>query len=470
MKLFLLLSLLSITLLGKCFYHYPEEDICSNCSKNFLQDYRKIKSEEWKTSTYLNFKTEELNKIITELMLKKDKTKDDKKQLIISKMLLYSNKINKINKNDAENIKKWLKILKIDNLDNIEKIYNDKNFSYKFRKLVNFLRKNNSTTPNVQKRPWNYLGPYIESYKFLCQEKLSYYRSYKKIMTSKNLKCNFNKNAFKNLTIEKLLIKIESGDKILITKNREEITPFIAKYILTELIDIKLKENKNSKKNRVNRLKFWYSLINKTDYTEFTCGKFCNNKESFRRDPDKMVVHMGYQLLNSIKGSNLLEKYAKLVSENKKEDVLKLQQSKTTQTLGLECSLIIQRSIERTKVGDIRGRLKTTTMSQKLSCGKNALFSKSVLTCDKQLDFADLVKPKGHVYLFLGYHKIDKKYYITTIEAVGGDVRGVGIFFREYPYENNEKLKCNLNKVWDSSKNRLKDPYPDQIYRYYQLR
>ena len=81
-------------------------------------------------------------------------------------------------------------------------------------------------------------------------------------------------------------------------------------------------------------------------------------------------------------------------------------------------------------LAEIRGRMKTSNMKKKLLRNKN--IRSFLLKNEKQLKRGDIVKLSGHTYVFLGYEKIENNYYAVTIEAVGGNIRSVGIFYRNF--------------------------------------
>jgi len=157
-----------------------------------------------------------------------------------------------------------------------------------------------------------------------------------------------------------------------------------------------------------------------------------------------MIVHMGYQLVNSIKGANLLEKYSEILIEGVNPPKNDKQKSQT-ETIGIECSLFLQRAIERTNIAQIKGRMKTDYMDYSLV--KSKIAKKIILNYESQLKLGDIVKLHGHTYLFLGYKKIDNHYYAVTIEATGGPFRSVGVFYRDF---YSEKLG-SFNKKLDKS-------------------
>ncbi len=412
------------------------------------QEYRRNFIKHNNINYLLELTTEELKILIPQLTNLKNKTKYQKKILLILKLLYYSKGIRAINKHDKNVISEYIFSIKQKNnsdlLPQIKILFTGKNskFIKKMLKIENFLKKNNKSRM-IKYQTYNYLGPFIETYKTICSfpdnftDKQIFYSLKKK----KN--CKIKQKLFKNLNITDLLNKIEYGDKQIV-KNYNITTPFVAKIILTEIILNKL--NKKEQKN------FFSQLINKTDYSEFTCGKFCNQKEPhIKRNINFLIPHNGYQLLNSIKGADVIDKYSYLLLEKNSKNI-KIKHS--PQTAGIECSLFLQRAIERSKLGKIKGRMKTDYMEYSLV--KSKIARKYILNTENQLKTGDIVKLHGHTYLFIGYKMIKNHYYAVTIEAVGGNLRSVGIFYRDFYKEEigsfNRKKDKN-GKITGVSKN-----------------
>jgi len=421
------------------------------------QEYRKEFIKHNNINYLLELSKKELEILIPQLTNLKHKTTYQKKILLILKLLYYSKGIQAINKHDKIVISNYINTLKQNNLfltKEIERLFTKKNnnFIKKMLQIEIFLKKHNDSRM-IKYQTYNYLGPYIETYKTLCKfdENFNDKQIFRYLKQNKN--CILKKELFKNAEIKDLLKKIEFGDKQIV-KNYNKITPFIAKIILTEIV----LSNLNKKEQKI----FFDKIINKTDYSEFTCGKFCNQKEPrIKRNVNRIIIHNGYQLLNSIKGANIIDKYSKMFLQN--DNIKLLSHNKPLKTAGIECSLFLQRAIERAKIAQIKGRMKTSYMDYSLVSSKIA--KKHILNNEKQLKTGDIIKLKGHTYLFIGYKKINNHYYATTIEAVGGNLRSVGIFYRDF-YE--ESLG-GFNKKRDKHKNII-SVSPDERYIIYRIK
>lgn len=441
--------LISVTLLGNKNFH-----INKSISQ---QEYRKKYKKHNNINYLLELSQEELEILIPQLSSIKKKTIDQKKILLILKLLYYSKGVQAINKHDKDIISLYINKLKLNNINLItqaKNLFTNKNnkFLKKMLKITKFLKKHNNSRM-IKYQTYNYLGPFIESYKTICKfdKKLTDRQIYYSLKNKK--KCKLKKELFKNISMKELLKKIEFGDKQII-KNYNIITPFVAKILLTEIISSKL----NTKAKKI----FFSKIINKTDYSEFTCGKFCNQKEAhIKRNIDFIIPHNGYQLLNSIKGANLIDKYSKIFLKNKK--FIPIKYKSPLLTAGIECSLFLQRAIERSKIAKIKGRMKTDYMDTSLV--KSKIAKKYILNKEQQLKLADIIKLKGHTYLFMGYKKINKHYYAVTIEAVGGNLRSVGVFYRDF---YNQDL-VSFNKKRDEN-NHIISVTPDERYVIYRLK
>jgi hypothetical protein len=409
-----------------------------------ILEYRKEFIKHNDINYLLELNKKELNHLVRQLTNIKNKNPEQKKIVLILKLLQYSKNVQKINKQDKEIISSYFSEIMCKSDKHIglslhtisEKLFTQKNniFMKKMFKTEEFLKKNNNSRM-IKYQTYNYLGPYIETYKTICDfdSNLTDKEIFK--ILKKDKTCNLKKNLLKDITIKELINKIKFGDKQIIA-NYNNITPFVAKIILTEII----LSNLNKKEQKI----FYNKIKNKTDYTEFTCGKFCNERNnSIKKDVDLIIVHNGYQLVNSIKGANLLEKYFESTIVDTE-----------LQTIGIECSLLIQRAIERTNIAQIKGRMKTAYMDYSLVNPKIA--QKIILNYQNQLKTGDIVKLSGHTYVFVGYKKVNNYYYAVTIEATGGNLRSVGVFYRDFYDEKlgsfNKKLDNN-GKIINVDKN-----------------
>ena len=410
------------------------------------QLYRKLFSDRYDINYLLNLDINELETLTEELKNIK-KNKEQKKISLILSLLLYSQNVQRINLKDYETIKEYLKkagisIDKNIGLEEIKKLFTGKGnkFIRKMLKTASFLIKNNNSGM-IRYQTYNYLGPFLETYKVICsfenkkdREIYNYLKKYKS--------CKLKKKFSGGVKIKDLLEKIKSGDGIKIG-NYDEVASFVSKIILQELISSELKKK--------DLIKFYEKIINKTDYSEFTCGKFCNVlAPNIKREYDKIVFHNGYQLLNSIKGANRLESFFGT------ERVIK-----KPWTTGIECSLFIQRALERMNIAKIKGRMKTSDMDKKL----RDITVKIPLNKENQLKKGDIVKFKGHTFVFLGFKKINNRYYGVTIEAVGGNIRSVGVFYRDF-YKTEVG---GFNRLVTKDK-KIKSVKPDERYFIYRIK
>jgi len=423
--------LITVTLLGNKNFHINKS--------TSQQEYRKNYEKHNKINYLLRLTQEELELLISQLSTIKKKTAPQKKILLILKLLYYSKGVQAINKHDKTIISLYINKLKLNNVNLItqtQNLFTSKNnkFLKRMLSIENFLKKYNNSRM-IKYQTYNYLGPFIESYKTICKfdKKLTDKQIFYSLKNKKT--CKLQKELFKNLSIKELLKRIEFGDKQIV-KGYNKLTPFVAKIILTEIILNKL--------SRKEKKIFLSKVINKTDYSEFTCGKFCNQKEAhIKRNIDFIIPHNGYQLLNSIKGANLIDKYSKIFLKNKNFTPIKY--NSPLLTAGIECSLFLQRAIEKSKIAKIKGRMKTDYMDTSLV--KSKIAKKYILNTEQQLKLGDIIKLHGHTYLFVGYKKINNHYYAVTIEAVGGNLRSAGIFYRDF-YKNDIG---NFNKKRDKN-------------------
>ncbi len=463
----------------------------------------------------------------------------------------YSDKIQNINYLDAIFIKNFYKKIGINSIeitDFLKFLKKGGYFNKKFIKNRDFILKNNLSKA-IQKNTWNYMGSFIEFYRAICSIDGDDKIVYDEIANETD--CILRDDIKNSWNIDYFFEIIKKGDELIYDADFgfPYLTPFVAKMILVEFMDYYLK-NSNSSDLRKD---FWSGVIHKQNIGEFRCGHFCESYSSpFENDLDYYTTHMGYVLVHSVDSGHLTEKISNELNnfelinknsfldekkeknktetekktENKIENDIKSSNSKDINsnsdnlflnfvkivmdkyiliseidTVGVECSYYLQRVLENMGY-KIKGRLKSSTMEQKLSkdfksSRKREFFSEELLIA------GDMIQQKGHTWVFAGYGNLNKKYidfiktdlnknsnleisknnknvidnvneskvnidynqnkvnknrvnldnlitkvnknrvnpnviYILTYEAVGNRARSVGLFYRMMPYEKKD--------------------------------
>jgi len=211
------------------------------------------------------------------------------------------------------------------------------------------------------------------------------------------------------------------ADAIGVGVRAEKDTPFLAKFVLAELIDSRLKTPSE-------RLEFWKGMKLKTNYFEYNYHK----KPLYREfvpgfgvslagaDPGFMAAHGGYEFGASRKAANPLS------------------------GSGFDCSQFVQNAYTRDKpelLAKYKNRFATVIMHKQLT----GAVSEEPFACEALLVPGSIVVGDGHTFIFLGYAKDPRDVArlglkraplrMLTVEAEGHATRSVGIFYRKMLYE-----------------------------------
>lgn len=372
----------------------------------------------------------------------------------ISEMIqyLYSDRsaIQLINQYDQQILSTWLDQLQLTQITpkEIEQLTTSKK-SILFRKMLTinrYLKKHYRTRKGstIRWKTYSFLGPFLESYRVLCDlNDLDDRDIWRKALYKK---CHFNQKLFQTDIKTQLLTLAKKGDGVLLDK-QNRLTPFVAKMILSLWIEDHLK-----KKPQLRR-QFLNSILHKTNYSEMLCGGFCNySRHRFSKNLDLMVPHMGYQLLNSFHNRDYTKTIA-VILKNKElselgKGILVGAGGVPLKTTGIECSLWLQQGLNHMRLYHSSQRMKSMLMRDQLKDH----FQRIELRHESQIQSGDIVQLKGHTFMFLGYRKIDGIYRLVTLEATGGSVRSVGLFYRSLPYEFDPSIRCGYPNYYRSEK------------------
>ncbi len=406
-----------------------------------------------------------------------------RRQAFLDELLMRVGRIEAVQRRDSGMIRKWLRDLEISGITRDEIVDLIVGPRSLFRKKA---------VSAVARHGAAYCGPFIEGYKALCSIPDSGDAGVAALLAKRKPPCQLPAGLLGSAAtpeegLAELLAALEAPGPFQIRiAGPTYVTPFLAKLILTEVIDRRIVEGRvpppllkggsgllQKRALPTLRAMFWHDLKLKTDYSASASGRFHASRDiaeltrpgdaleelSRYKDLNGMVAHLGYELGADEEASRQLDRYgASLLG------------------LGYDCSEYAGHAI-RTAAGDLfRHRLSSFNIRETLACpapGRQPLALETEFACEQRLVPGDLVRKKGHVYIFAGYGRDVSEgdsapWRMMTIEATGGPYRAVGVFFRELPYEATETESCDLNLRYDSVRKKYVRLPSDETRRIYQ--